>query len=86
MGGLALLPAIGFFYIYLTGARKTGPEVFGGRIWWNDLRPFHGTMYAIFAFLALFGFPYAWIILLVDVLVGTTAFAIHHIQSYQTTS
>jgi hypothetical protein len=30
------LVAIGFMYIYLTGSRKTGPEVFGDRIWWND--------------------------------------------------
>ena len=37
---LALLPAIGFMYIYLTGSRKTGPETFGEKIWWNNLRPF----------------------------------------------
>ena len=28
MGYLALLPAFGFIYIYLTGSRKTGEEVF----------------------------------------------------------
>lgn len=33
MGYLLLLPAIGFFYIYLTGIRKTGLEVFGGTIY-----------------------------------------------------
>lgn len=81
MGALALLPAAGFFYLYLTGSRKTGAEVFGDRIWWNGLRPFHGTMYAIFAILALFKFPHAWIVLLVDVLVGTAAFANHHYHS-----
>ncbi len=78
LGALAILPAIGFFYIYATGSRKTGPEVFGDRIWWNHLRPFHGAMYALFAVLALFGFPHAWTILLVDVLVGLAAFAHHH--------
>lgn len=78
LGALALLPAIGFFYIYATGARKTGPEVFGDRIWWNHLRPFHGAMYGLFSVMALFHIPYAWVILLVDVLVGLAAFAHHH--------
>ena len=80
LGALAILPAAGFFYIFLTGARKTGAEVFGDRIWWNFLRPFHGTMYAIFAIMALFHIPYAWVVLLIDVLVGLIAFIKHHIQ------
>ena len=41
LGYIALLPAIGFMYIYLTGSRKTGAETFGEKIWWNDLRPIH---------------------------------------------
>ena len=32
LGYLALLPAIGFIYIYLTGSRETGAEVFGDKI------------------------------------------------------
>ena len=78
LGALAILPAAGFFYLFLTNSRKTGPEVFGDRIWWNHLRPFHGTMYAIFAIMALFHIPNAWIILLLDVLVGFLAFLQHH--------
>lgn len=39
MGYLLLLPAIGFIYIYLTNSRQTGAEVFGDKIWWNNLRP-----------------------------------------------
>jgi hypothetical protein len=73
-----LLPAVGFWYIYLTGARKTGAEVMGERIWWNHLRPLHGTLYAVFAVLALFEYKHAWIVLLVDVLLGASAFAYHH--------
>lgn len=78
MGALALIPAVGFFYIYLTGARKTGAEVFGAPIWWNGLRPFHGFMYALFAVMALFHIQGAWLVLLVDVIVGFTAFTAHH--------
>ena len=78
MGYLALLPAIGFFTIWLTGIRKTGPEVFGERIWWNHLRPVHGALYGLFAWFAIQGRSDAWMILLVDTLVGLTSFLAHH--------
>ncbi len=32
LGYLALIFAIGFMYIYMTGIRKTGPETFGDKI------------------------------------------------------
>ena len=78
MGYLALLPAIGFIYLYLTGTRKTGPEVFGDKIWWNDLRPIHGLLYLLFAYNAINGNKNAWIYLLVDVIVGLTSFIWFH--------
>jgi len=78
LGGLALIPSIGFFTIYLTNSRKTGPEVFGGKIWWNRLRPVHGLLYLIFAIFAFKEDGDAWIILLIDVLIGLSAFLIHH--------
>ena len=49
MGYLALLPAIGFLYIFMNNLRKTGLEVFGDKIWWNLLRPIHGILYLFFA-------------------------------------
>jgi hypothetical protein len=78
LGYLALLPAIGFFYIYLTGTRKTGAEVFGGKIWWNNLRPIHGLLYFLFAYNAINGNPKAWIFLLIDVTFGLLSFLNHH--------
>lgn len=78
MGALALIPALGFFTIYFGGLRKTGAEVFGDRIWWNDLRPVHGTLYALFAVMAINRSPKAWIVLLVDVVIGFVAFVRHH--------
>jgi hypothetical protein len=78
LGYLALLPAIGFMYIYLTGSRKTGAEVFGEKIWWNDLRPVHSILYFLFAYNAIIGNRQAWIYLLVDVLIGLISFLIHH--------
>ena len=78
LGYLALLPAIGFIYIYLTGSRKTGPETFGEKIWWNDLRPIHSILYFLFAYNAIIGNKHSWKYLLVDVLIGLISFLIHH--------
>ena len=78
LGFLALLPAIGFVYIYLTGARKTGPETFGEKIWWNNLRPIHAILYFLFAYNAIIGNKQAWLYLLADVLFGLISFLIYH--------
>jgi hypothetical protein len=78
MGFLALLPAIGFIYLFLTGSRKTGAEVFGDKIWWNDLRPLHSLLYFLFAYNAIIGNKSAWIYLLVDVIIGLISFSIFH--------
>ena len=78
LGYLALLPATGFMYIYLTGSRKTGAEVFGEEIWWNNLRPVHSILYFLFAYNAIIGNNQSWIYLLVDVIIGLISFLIHH--------
>lgn len=78
LGYLALLPAIGFTYLYLFGLRKTGPEVFGDKIWWNDLRPLHAVFYYLFAFFAIVKNKKAWIFLLLDVLLGFISFVSFH--------
>jgi hypothetical protein len=81
MGYGALVIAIGFFYIYLTGTRKTGAEVFGDTIWWNDLRPIHGLLYSLFAYNAITGNMSAWVYLLIDVIIGLTSFLIFHFMN-----
>jgi hypothetical protein len=80
MGSLALFPALGFFYIYFTDSRKTGDEVFGDTIWWNDLRPLHGTLYLLFGIMALNSEPQSWIILFLDVMIGLCGFILFHFQ------
>jgi len=78
LGYLSLIPAIGFMYIFLTGTRQTGVEVFGEKIWWNDLRPLHSLLYFLFAYNAIKGNRNAWIYLLVDVLIGLFSFLGFH--------
>jgi hypothetical protein len=78
MGYLSLLPAIGFIYLFLSGSRKTGKEVFGDKIWWNNLRPIHGIIYLLFAYNAINGNKLAWIYLLIDVIIGLISFLSFH--------
>ena len=78
LGYLALLPTLGFIYIFATDARKTGGEVFGDKIWWNNLRPVHALIYGLFAYNAIKGNRDAWIYLLIDVMFGLFSFLIFH--------
>ena len=78
LGYLALLPAIGFIYLYVSGSRKTGPEVFGDKIWWNRLRPIHAIFYLLFAYNAIHKIKNAWIYLMYDVILGLLSFLIFH--------
>ena len=75
----AIVISIGFFYIFLTGSRKTGAETFGSKIWWNILRPIHGFLYLYFAYLALSENNLAYIPLLIDVILGIISFLSYHI-------
>jgi hypothetical protein len=81
MGYLALIISFSFLYIFLTGSRKTGAEVFGEKIWWNNLRPIHSLLYFLFAYNAIIGNRNAWIYLLIDVLIGLISFLIFHWQN-----
>ena len=78
LGIMALFPVIGWFYIMFIGERDTGLEVFGGKIWWQKLRPIHALLWAFFAYLAIGGNDKAWIVLATDTAVGLTAFLSHH--------
>ena len=80
LGILALGAAIGFAYIYITGARSSGPapETLGAPIWWNDLRPVHSLLYFMFAISAIRGSKNAWVFLLIDVLIGLASFLAFH--------
>ena len=77
-GYIALVPMFGFIYIYLSGSRNTGSEVFGDKIWWNNLRPIHAILYGLFAYNAINKNTNSWIYLLVDVIFGLISFLIHH--------
>lgn len=78
IGLLCLFISIGFISIYVFGLRKTGQETFGKPIWWNDLRPVHGFLYAVAAYCAFYSKENVWKILLLDAIIGLVAFVRHH--------
>ena len=75
-----LVPVVGFMTIYFKGLRQTPGETFGCNngsvLWWNDLRPVHGLLYATAAVLVLKESPFAHYPLYLDVLIGITAFVL----------
>ena len=71
LGFIALLPAIGFLFIYMNDLRKVGFEA-GGKIWWNSARPIHGVLYLLFAMYAIKKQECAWLVLLLDTFLGFT--------------
>jgi hypothetical protein len=81
LGYIAFLIAISFFYLFFTNSRTTGIEVFGDKIWWNNLRPIHGILYVLFAYSAINGNKDSWIYLLADVIIGLTNFILFHALS-----
>ena len=81
MGYIALLPAIGFMYLFISGKRKTGAEVLGDKIWWNSVRPMHALLYFLFSYNAIIGNRGAWRYLAVDVIVGLVSFLVFHYSS-----
>ena len=78
LGYITLIIAISFAYLFLSGTRQTGVEVFGDKIWWNNLRPIHATFYLIFSYYAINKMREGWIYLLVDVIFGLFSFLIFH--------
>ena len=79
MGIFALKLSIGFMVIFIFGLRKTGGETFGDKIWWNNLRPIHSIIYAIFAYMAITKNKNSWIVLLIDAIFGLGSFTFHRL-------
>ena len=75
---IALIPAFGMLGVYFTNSRKTGAEVFGDKIWWNQLRIPHAFLYIMFSIYAFQKKSFCWVPLLIDVLLGLVSFLVYH--------
>lgn len=77
---------IGFSMILIyfgIGRERADQQLLGwkdsdSKVWWNDLRPLHGFLYILFAVLTALGYNNTWVILLLDTLIGLSAWMLHH--------
>lgn len=79
--------ACGFLYLVFTGKRATGAEVgqifssgttHNKPIWWKSLRSLHGLMYLAFSVLAFRRVRKAYLVILVDTILGLGIFLGHY--------
>ena len=81
MGYLAIPIGLSFMYLYFIGNKKADAQLewLGDKkIWWNELRPIHGSLYLLFAVYAIKQKNFAWILLLIDVTIGLLSWLLHH--------
>jgi hypothetical protein len=76
MGFVALIPALGFLYLYLSDGRQTGFEVQSDDkiVWWSNWRPVHGLLWGLFAVTAIGHWTGAWMFLALDAGLGSLIF------------
>ena len=68
LGYIGLIPSFGLMYQYFFSKKKKG--VFGGKLWWNSLRPIHSILYFLFAINAINSKRESYEFLLLDVIIG----------------
>ena len=78
LGALYILFGIGIFTIYYYNLRPIGIETCGKKIWWNSYRPLFATIWVLFGITSVQNKPYAWKILLLDVIIGLFLFFNKH--------
>ncbi len=86
LGIVTLLIGISFFTIYfdIWGRDNAEKQLQGwmdndSKVWWNDLRPVHGALYILFSIFAFFNIKYAYLFLIIDVILGLSAWSVHHL-------
>ena len=73
MGLLAAIVAINWLFGSFS---HTG--FFGGKVWWASMRPVHACIYLVFAAMAFAKVPQAYLLLVLDALVGLVAGVVHY--------
>lgn len=75
---LATLIATGMQAHFILGTRDVAFEA-GGRVWWNELRPYHAALLTLFVTFALAGRANAWMFLAADATLGAAAWFSHRV-------
>lgn len=61
---------LSFIFLYIFDLRKTGFEATNNIIWWNEIRPIHGSLYLLFSIYYYKNNNQSWLFLLIDTLIG----------------
>lgn len=77
MGMIALIIAIGFMKAFIQ-SKQSDRGFFGNKVWWNSLRLVHFIMYFLFFIATTMHYSYAWVLLLMDIAIGTMATLGHY--------
>ena len=67
---------IGFIYTFISNKKKG--STFGQKVWWHYLRPIHAILYLLFGYMAINKSNFAYIPLLIDLIIGILSFLIYH--------
>lgn len=84
MGWGALIIAVGFLTLYFSGGDATADKQLeiwedDKKLWWSNLRVFHGMMYlAFFISAVIYKLPQSYLFLVVDVIVGLLVWIAHN--------
>ena len=85
MGIVTLIMGLSFFSIYfdIAGADSANKQLQGwmdqdSKVWWNDLRPLHGSFYILFSLLVFLNIKHSYVALSLDVTIGLIAWILHH--------
>ena len=73
-----LFSAEGSYFFGSNVADKQVELVGEKKIWWNDLRIVHGSLYLLFSYMAFNQNKDAWLILLIDTLIGLVSWTKYH--------
>ena len=76
-GWMIMLIGVSMVTIYTFGLRDNGWEA-GGKIWWNDMRPFHGGIFIGFGIMAIRSQNYGNLLYL-DAIIGIVSWVAHRI-------
>ena len=80
---ITFIIGLSFIILYIFDLRKTGFEATNNIIWWNEMRPIHGSLYLLFSiyYSKNNSRNKAWLFLLIDTCIGLFVYILKNISS-----
>ena len=77
---ITFIIGLSFIILYIFDLRKTGFEATNNIIWWNEMRPIHGSLYLLFSTYYLKNNNKSWLFLLTDTFIGLIVYILKNIS------